>query len=56
MGAEILKSPPDPKTVAEEGFRGGRRPLSDEARQNMIQRSLDSMSPETRKIVEKNLP
>jgi hypothetical protein len=55
MGAQILNSPPDPKTVAEEGFRGGRRPLSDEARQDMIERSLETMSPETRKVVEKNL-
>ena len=55
MGAQILNNPPDPKTVAEEGFRGGRRPFSDDARQEMIDQSLDSMSPETRKVVEKAL-
>jgi hypothetical protein len=54
-GIEILDNPPDPLSIAEEGFRRPLRGMSESDRQEVVSRTLDNLTPETRAIVEKEL-
>lgn len=54
-GIEVLEKAPDPETIAEPGFRFNRAGLSDDDRQNIINSTLATLSPEVRKKVEADL-
>jgi len=54
-GVEILDNPPDPLTIAEPGFRRPLRGMTDANRKEVIFRTLDNLTPETKAIVEKEL-
>lgn len=51
-GIEILKNPPDPTSIADEGFRYPLRGLSDDNRRKIIKQTLDALPEPLRKKVE----
>lgn len=54
-GIEILDNPPDPSTIVESGFSRPLRGMTASDRQEVVSRTLDNLTPETRAIVEKEL-
>lgn len=52
---EIIKTPPDPDTIAEPGFRYPLKGLTPEDRQAIIDSTLDRLSPNVKALVQKDL-
>ena len=55
MGATILDNPPDPMTVAEQGFQRAAGSMPEAERQEIIDSTLARLSPEIREKVEANV-
>lgn len=54
-GIEVLKNPPDPKTVAEPGFRKGLMAMNDEERKEAIAEIVSKFPPTLKGVVDEKL-